>query len=184
MRYCGSSWAVGPSRGETERKAAAELLVRCLTPLVPALAAMHKATARLLRQPPVADVTAPVATIDQSLLWILRLVDGDCPAELWANPLVADVLSQILGRAELVAGLRRARAAWFYRCWFHAAPIHEDALAPVTWPTRAEYRTAALPFRSARKRLAGRGGWGSGQWLTMPRRGWPDRSVGSVGRGR
>jgi hypothetical protein len=38
-----------------------------------------------------------------------------------------------------------ARTAFLYRCWFHAAPINEDAPAPVAWPTRAEYRAAALP---------------------------------------
>lgn len=38
-----------------------------------------------------------------------------------------------------------ARAAWLYRCWFHAAPTAQEAPAPATWPTRAEYRAAALP---------------------------------------
>jgi hypothetical protein len=38
-----------------------------------------------------------------------------------------------------------ARAAFLYRCWFHAAPLSEDAPAPVAWPSRAEYCAAALP---------------------------------------
>lgn len=38
-----------------------------------------------------------------------------------------------------------ARAAFLYRHWFHDAPVGEDAPPPMAWPTRAEYRAAALP---------------------------------------
>lgn len=37
-----------------------------------------------------------------------------------------------------------ARAAWLYRCWFHAAPLADDTQVPAQWPSRAAYRAAAL----------------------------------------
>jgi aminoglycoside phosphotransferase (APT) family kinase protein len=108
-------WATGQPAWEAEGEAEPDLatgLPYLSATLAPALAAMHRATARLVRQPPSTEIAALIAEIDRSLPWILRLVDGDGPADLWTNPLVADLLAQILGRAELIAGLRRARAAW------------------------------------------------------------------------
>jgi aminoglycoside phosphotransferase (APT) family kinase protein len=100
-------WVAGQPAWEAEGDAAPDLatgLPALSAQLVPLLAAMHRATARYLRQVP--------APINRAEPWILRLVDGDSPPDLWTNPLVADVLAQILNRPDLVAGLRRARAAW------------------------------------------------------------------------
>jgi hypothetical protein len=55
-----------------------------------------------------------------------------------------------------------ARATFLYRCWFHAAPMDEHASVPVAWPTRPEYRAAALPAVPLETgwRVAGPGGEG------------------------
>lgn len=106
-----AQWVEGLPAWEAEAEAGtdgATGLPALCAQLVPLLAAMHRATARHLRQPDMAGD----AGINRTVPWILRLVDGDSPAELWSNPLITDVLAQIIARPELVAGLRRARAAW------------------------------------------------------------------------
>lgn len=103
-----AAWVAGRPAWETEGDAAPDLatgLPALSARLVPLLAAMHRASAQHLRR-------HPDTAIDRTLPWILRLPDGDSPADLWSNSLVADVLAQIVSRSDLVAGLRRARAAW------------------------------------------------------------------------
>lgn len=110
-----AQWVAGQPAWEAERDAVPEGatgLPAVSAQLVPLLAAMHRATARHLRQEPSPDGTAQAPVLDRSLPWILRLVDGDSLAELWSNPLITDVLAQILAKPDLVSGLRRARAAW------------------------------------------------------------------------
>jgi aminoglycoside phosphotransferase (APT) family kinase protein len=102
-----AQWVAGKPAWEAEQEAAPDLatgLPMLSARLVPLLATMHRATARYLRD--------QANAIDRRVPWILRLVDGDSPTELWSNPVIADVMAQILARPELVAGLRRARAAW------------------------------------------------------------------------
>lgn len=103
-----AAWVAGRPAWEAEGEAAPELttgLPALSARLVPLLAAMHRASAQHLRR-------HPDTGIDRAVPWILRLPDGDSPADLWSNPLIADVLAQIVARPELIAGLRRARAAW------------------------------------------------------------------------
>jgi len=110
-----AQWVEGRPAWETEDEATPESatgLPAMSAQLVPLLAQMHRATARHLRQSPSPEGTAQASVLDRPVPWILRLVDGDSPAELWGNPLITDVLAQILSKPDLVAGLRRARAAW------------------------------------------------------------------------
>lgn len=107
-----AQWVEGEPAWEAEAHDTPDLttgLPALTARLVPLLAMMHRETARRLRQ---ATSAANAPAINRVEPWILRLVDGDSPADLWSNPLIGDVLSQILARPDLIAGLRRARAAW------------------------------------------------------------------------
>lgn len=87
------------------------------------LAACHRATARLTRDdgsvPPCLDAGPP---------WGLRLFDGDGPADLWASPPLLPVLRRMAASPAIVAGTRRARAAWRRVCLVHGDLKHDNLL--------------------------------------------------------
>jgi Ser/Thr protein kinase RdoA (MazF antagonist) len=94
-----------------------------LVPLIaPALARMHRATAKRLR-----DGTLDTR-FNGPLPWGLRLFDGDAPAELWANPLLTPILNHAAARPALVAGLRRTRGAWRAVALIHGDLKHDNLL--------------------------------------------------------
>lgn len=94
-----------------------------LVPLiVPALARMHRATARRHQDGSIDPrFNSPVP-------WVLRLFDGDAPAEIWANPLLRPVLDFVASRPALVAGLRRTRGAWRRVALIHGDLKHDNLL--------------------------------------------------------
>jgi Ser/Thr protein kinase RdoA (MazF antagonist) len=86
------------------------------------LAGFHRATR---------DLAAPGASPDPILSgpepWALRLFDGDAPRELWAAPVLAELL-RAAASAETVAGLRRARGAWRRLCLVHGDLKQDNVL--------------------------------------------------------
>jgi Ser/Thr protein kinase RdoA (MazF antagonist) len=99
------AWEGYALSNDMSANAAADL--DALVPLiVPALAHMHRATARRHHDGSIDPrFNSPVP-------WVLRLFDGDAPAEIWGNPLLRPLLDHLASRPALVAGLRRARGAW------------------------------------------------------------------------
>lgn len=92
---------------------------------VPALALVHRSAARLQREAPRLEqwkhLQAPCP-------WVLRLFDGDGPAELWTYPNIAPLLHQAAARPALVQGLRRARGAWRALTLVHGDLKHDNLL--------------------------------------------------------
>lgn len=101
----------------------AALDFEALLPLIaPPLAGMHRATAQRHRAGRLNQ------RFNGPLPWGLRLFDGDAPAELWANPLLRPILDHAAARPALVAGLRRARAAWRAVALIHGDLKHDNLL--------------------------------------------------------
>lgn len=95
--------------------------ISALAPRVaPALAAMHRATARRR------SVGALGAMFDGAVPWVLTLFDADAPPELWSHALLAPVLAEAGMRPRLVAGLRRARGAWRAVALVHGDLKHDN----------------------------------------------------------
>jgi hypothetical protein len=86
------------------------------------LAAMHRASARLVH----AGTLTPILT--GPCPWGLRLFDGDSPAELWQHPAVGSVLTRASVNRLLVTGVRRARGAWRAVALIHADLKHDNVL--------------------------------------------------------
>ncbi|MCU0890169.1 MAG: aminoglycoside phosphotransferase family protein [Sandarakinorhabdus sp.] len=100
--------------------------IAALAPRVaPGLAAMHRATARLVRA---GDSRGLQAGLDDRLPWVLALFDADAPPELWSHGLLAPVLNAAGQRPALVAGIRRARGAWRPLALIHADLKHDNLL--------------------------------------------------------
>jgi Ser/Thr protein kinase RdoA (MazF antagonist) len=106
--------------GEEEIEAAWDRLIAALAPR---LAAMHRATRDLVREPGLAP-----PELGGPMPWGLRLFDGDCPAELWATPQLAPLLARLAADAPLIANVRRARGGWRTRCLIHGDLKHDNLL--------------------------------------------------------
>lgn len=91
--------------------------------LAPALAAFHLATRDLGR---LGAYVPPAIAPHQP--WGLCLMDGDAAPELWAAPATAALLREAALDAELVAGLRAARAMWRPMALIHADLKHDNIL--------------------------------------------------------
>lgn len=87
------------------------------------LAAMHRATAGLARE----GATVPDC-LRTTIPWGLRLFDGDGPADLWQSPPLVPLLRRLAASPAIVAGTRRARAAWRMRCLIHGDLKHDNLL--------------------------------------------------------
>lgn len=121
------------------RGGTAALDLAALAPAVmPRLAAMHRATARL------AHAGALPAAFDGPLPWALRLFDGDGPAELWRHPMLAAVLADAGRRPALVAGVRRARGAWRPVALVHGDLKHDNLLVGPAGATVIDWEMARV----------------------------------------
>lgn len=114
---------------------------RLVAALAGPLAAFHRATRDLA-----APGGAAPAVLSGPEPWALRLFDGDAPRELWASPILAEVLRST-ATAETVAGLRRARGAWRRLCLVHADLKQDNVLID---DTAAPARATVVDWEMAR----------------------------------
>ncbi len=75
----------------------------------------------------------------------MRLPPGSRCRLRWRMDSIAEDIAAAEAALAHAPADAEARAAFLYRHWFPDAPIGEDAPPPSLWPTRAQYRAAALP---------------------------------------
>jgi hypothetical protein len=75
----------------------------------------------------------------------MRLPPGSRCRPRWRMDSIAEDIAAAEAALAHAPAEAEARATFLYRHWFHDAPIGDETGAPVVWPTRAEYRAAALP---------------------------------------
>lgn len=137
--------------------------------LMPALAAMHRATAAFLKAQGVP------AALDGTVPWALRIFDGDAPLDLWQHGAVAPLMASAAGQPALVNGLRRARGAWRAVALIHGdckhdnvilradAGPHDPPAALIDWEMARHgdpaWDLAGLMFRPLMDPAPDRGGW-------------------------
>lgn len=122
--FAGSPTWIGDAliRGEGD---GVEELDALAADFLPALSRLHRSTAQLRQSQP----AHPAWTALQGPApWVLRLFDGDGPAELWAYPNIAVALREAASRPRLLQGIRRARGAWRPRCLVHGDLKHDNLL--------------------------------------------------------